>query len=442
MAEPILKRVARWFERRFTLRDPEAKEVFGVQPVRAGVVVTPATAVQFAAVYNAVRILSESVASLPLHVYRRRADGGRERADDYPLYRVLHDQPNPLMTSFQWREAAMWHLLLWGNTYAEIVRQDGFVTALWPIPPWLVQPELDETLRDIVYRINLPQGGQVVLRKEQVLHVAGPGWDGLVGKSVIALARESIGLGMAAEQFGASFFGNGAHMAGVLEHPGNLTEEAAERLRKQWRELYSGLSNAHRIAVLEEGMKYQRIGIPPEDAQFLQTREFQVEEVSRWFNLPPHMLKDLRRSTFSNIEHQALEFVKYSLLPWLRRFEQAIKARLLAGEDEQDLYAEFSIEGLLRGDIESRYRAYAVARQWGWFSANDVRRMENMDPIEGGDVYLVPMNMVPATAVGQVSGEDVRQALLDLMLAQARSDGRGGEAGTAPGDPSALDANE
>ncbi len=293
-----------------------------------------------------------------------------------------------------------------------------------------------------MYRINLPQGGQAVLRKEQVLHVAGPGWDGLVGKSVIALARESIGLGMAAEQFGASFFGNGAHMAGVLEHPGNLTEEAAERLRKQWRELYSGLSNAHRIAVLEEGMKYQRIGIPPEDAQFLQTREFQVEEVARWFNLPPHMLKDLRRSTFSNIEHQALEFVKYSLLPWLRRFEQAIKARLLAGEDEQDLYAEFSIEGLLRGDIESRYRAYATARQWGWFSANDVRRMENMDPIEGGDVYLVPMNMVPATAVGQLSGEDVRQALLDLMLAQARSDARGGDAGTAPGDPSALDANE
>lgn len=391
----LLSRTRNWF-RRFTLRDPEAVEVFGPPKARAGVRVSQATAMTYSAVHNAVTIYAQTIASLPLQLYRSRRDGGKERATDYPLYRVLHDRPNPLLDSYRFRELMMVYLLLWGNSYSEIVERNGFEEELWPIPPWRVTPKLTASGRNIEYHVTRPDGQAVILPRSRVFHVAGMGFDGLKGRSVISLARESLGLGMAAEAFGAQFFGSGANMAGVLEHPNTLSDQAHERLRTHWRDLYSGLDNAHRVAILEEGMKFNRIGIPPEDAQFLQTREFQVEEVARWFNLPPHMLKDLRRSTFSNIEHQALEFVKYSLLPWLRRIESAIKHQLLSGRDEQVLFAEFVVEGLLRGDTESRYRAYATARQWGWMSANDIRRLENMDPIDGGDVYLQPLNMVPA----------------------------------------------
>lgn len=400
--QTLFNRTKQWL-RRFTLRDQEARELFVGSKVRAGVAVNQATAMTYSAVYNAVTIYAQTIASLPLHVYRTRPDGGKERATDYPLYRVLHDRPNPLLDSYRFRELMMVYLLLWGNFYAEVIERDGYEDELWPIPPWRAQPQLMANGRDIQYQVTLPDGRSAVLPRERVFHVAGMGFDGLRGKSIISLARESLGLGMAAEAFGAQFFGSGANMAGVLEHPGSLSDKAHERLRQHWKELYTGLDNAHRVAILEEGMKYTRIGIPPEDAQFLQTREFQVEEVARWFNLPPHMLKDLRRSTFSNIEHQALEFVKYSLLPWLRRIEAAIKHQLLAGADEQDLFAEFIVEGLLRGDTESRYRAYATARQWGWLSANDIRRLENLDPIEGGDVYLQPLNMVPAGTTPQAA---------------------------------------
>lgn len=380
--------------RRWTLRDPQAVELLGPPPVAAGVPVTEATALTLSAVYCAVQIYAGAVASLPLIVYRETAQG-RERATDSPLWPLLHQAPNPLMTSFQWRERLMVHLLLWGNAYDEVVRDGrGRVVELWPLPPWDVRPRLDG--QNLTYEVRV-QGVVRILPRERVLHVAGLGFDGLVGRSVIGHARESLGLALAAQQYGATFFGAGAHVSGVLTYPGVLSEEARERLRRDWERMHSGVASAHRIAVLEEGMRYERIGIPPEDAQFLQTREFQIEEVARWFNIPPHMLKDLRRGTYANVEHQAIEFLRYSLLPWLRRIETALDVQLL-DRGRTGLYAEHLVEGLLRGDTESRYRAYAVARQWGWLSANDVRRLENMDPVPGGDVYLVPLNMVPATS--------------------------------------------
>lgn len=387
------RRLLRW-----TLRDPQVREILGPPPVAAGVAVTPDSALALSAVFNAVTILSGTVASLPLLLYRRRGDS-RERAEDHPLWRLLHDAPNPLMTSFSWRERMMVHLLLWGNSFDEVVRdRAGRVVALWPLMPWQVTVRPDGE-SGVSYEVRDKAGSRVLSRAE-VLHIAGLGFDGVVGRSVIAVARESLGLGLAAQEYGARFFGSGAHLSGVLEYPGVLSDDARRRLREEWTQAYSGVSRAHRVAILEEGLKFSPISIPPDDAQFLQTREFQIEEIARWFNLPPHMLKDLRRGTYANVEHQAIEFLRYSLLPWLRRIESQIGLQLLDGTD---LYAEHLIEGLLRGDTESRYRAYAIARQWGWLSANDVRRLENLDPVPGGDAYLVPLNMVPVDGGGEGS---------------------------------------
>lgn len=380
------------------------KELQIISPTASGVSVSTEGALKYGAVYAAVRVLAESVAGLPLLVYERLpGEQGKRRAQDFYLYELLHDAPNPYQDSFQFRELMMAHLLLWGNAYAEIAYDAaGRVSALWPLLPGnmlgvrLVNGEA-------VYEYQLPDGKRRDLAGWQVFHLHGLGTNGLTGLSPIGLARQSIGLGLAAEKFGAAFFGSGAQMTGVLKHPMALSDEAQESLRDQWKELYSGLDNAHRVAVLEEGMAYERIGIPPEDAQFLETRKFQVTEIARIYRVPPHMLGDLDRATFSNIEHQSLEFVMHSLRPWLVRWEMAIRQRLLLPQERGRYYAEFLVDGLLRGDITSRYAAYAVGRQNGWMSANDIRALENMNPVKGGDVYLVPLNMVPADEVGRAS---------------------------------------
>lgn len=353
------------------------------------------------AVHNCTRILAETVASLPLPVYRRLPGGGKERATDHYLYPLLHDQPNPEMTSFEFRETLMGHLALWGNAYAEMERDGaGRVRALWPLRPDRMQIKRDD--RGLRYEYNLPDGKVAVLRQTNIMHVRGLSSNGIVGYSPIRLAREAIGLALATEEFGARFFGQGSRPSGVLEHPGKLSEEAAKRLRKSWEEMHSGLSQAHRVAILEEGMSWKQIGIPPEDAQFLSTREFQVIEIARIFRIPPYLLQDFSRATFSNVEHTAISFVVHTVRPWLVRWEQSFKRDLFLPGERETYFAEFLVDGLLRGDIESRYRAYSVARQWGWMSANDVRELENMNPISGGDVYLIPLNMVPAGSTGEV----------------------------------------
>jgi hypothetical protein len=248
-----------------------------------------------------------------------------------------------------------------------------------------------------------------------VWHLRGLSSDGLVGLSPIQLMRQAIGLGMATEEFGARFFGNDARPGGVLQHPGVLGNEAFERLQSSWETRHGGLSNSHRVAILEEGMQYSQIGIPPEDAQFLETRKFQVTEIARAFRVPPHMLADLERATFSNIEHQSIEFVVHSIRPWLVRWEQSIQQQLMLDRDRQKYFAEFVVDGLLRGDTVSRYQAYATGRQNGWLSANDIRTLENMNPVDGGDIYLVPLNMVPADMAGETMNQD----------APAGNDGRG-----------------
>lgn len=357
---------------------------------------------QTSAVFACVRVLSETVASLPLRVYQRLPTGGKTRAPTHPLYSVLHDIANPEMSAFTLRETLMVHLTLWGNAYAEIEYDaGGRVRSLWPIPPDRVQVQRDDRTKELKYTLILPDGLQRTLLAWQVLHIPGIGFNGLVGMSPIAAARQSIGLAVATETFGAKFFGSGTNVGGIAKHPGKLTEQGSKNLRASVNETYSGLGNSHRIMLLEEGMDFEKIGIPPEDAQFLETRKFQLNEIARIYRVPPHMIGDLERATFSNVEQQSIDFVVHTVRPWLVRWEQAINMKLFTQSERRRFFAEHLVDGLLRGDIKSRYDAYAVGRQNGWLSANDIREMENMNPIEGGDVYLVNGNMLPADQAGE-----------------------------------------
>jgi len=419
---PILYRIGQFFTKRSGLAKPESWliDALGGNKSTAGVSVNENTALRATAVFACVRVLAETIASLPLFIYRR-IDRGKEKATEHPLYEILHDQPNEEMTSFTFRETLMGHLALWGNAYAEIVRDGGGrVRELWPLRPDKTWPERDKTTKKLRYKLILPDGEGVILPADRVLHIPGLSFDGLVGYSPIKLAREAIGLSLAAEEFGARFFSNGARPGGVLEHPGSLSKEAQERLRQSWNEMHQGLGKQHRIAILEEGLTYKQIGIPPEDAQFLDTRKFQVNEIARIYRVPPHMIGDLEKATYSNIEQQSIDFVVNTIVPWLRRWEQAINSKLLTPSEWKEYFAEFKVDGLLRGDIESRYKAYATARQWGWMSANDVRELENMNPIEGGDVYLIPLNMIPANGSGG-DGENERSIEKNIEVRAIRA---------------------
>lgn len=374
----------------------------------SGKSVTEFTAMQTTAVYSCVRILSEAIASLPLHLYKYNGNS-KERVYDHPLYLILHDEPNPEMTSFIFRETLMTHLLLWGNAYAQIIRDGaGRVVALYPLLPNKMSVDRNAHgqlvytyCRDSDENPNFREYGQVTLRREDVLHIPGLGFDGLVGYSPIAMMKNAVGITMACEEYGASFFANGATPGGVLEHPGVLKDPA--KVRESWNEVYRGSGNAHKVAVLEEGMKYQQIGLPPEDSQFLETRKFQLDEIARLYRIPPHMVGDLEKSSFSNIEQQSLEFVKYTLDPWVIRWEQSLQRALLLPSEKGEYFVKLNVDGLLRGDYASRMTGYATARQNGWMSANDIREMEDLNPIpdeEGGNLYLINGNMTKLADAG------------------------------------------
>ena len=367
------------------------------------------SAMQMTAVYSCVRILSEAVAGLPLHLYRYKENGSKEKAVAHPLYFLLHDEPNTEMTSFIFRETLMTHLLLWGNAYAQIIRNGkGEVVALYPLMPNRMTVDRDDngqlyyeyqTSSDEPKDIN--KKSTVRLKPYDVLHIPGLGFDGLVGYSPIAMAKNAIGMSIACEEYGAKFFANGATPGGILEHPGTVKDP--QRVRDSWNSAFGGSSNSNKVAVLEEGMKYTPISISPNEAQFLETRKFQIDEIARIFRVPPHMVGDLEKSSFSNIEQQSLEFVKYTLEPWLVRWEQSINRSLLSADEKNTYFAKFNVDGLLRGDYASRMTGYATARQNGWMSANDIRELENLDRIpeeQGGDLYLVNGNMLPLYKAG------------------------------------------
>ena len=386
----------------------------------AGKTVSEKSAMQMTAVYACVRILAESIAGLPLHLFRYDGNGGKARAVDHPLYFLLHDEPNPEMTSFAFRETLMTHLLLWGNAFAQVIRNGkGAVVALYPLMPNRMTVDRDKAGR-IYYEYlrmddeaNTMKGTTVRLSPSEVLHVPGLGFDGIVGYSPIAMAKNAIGMAMACEDYGASFFANGATPSAVLEYPGTLKDPA--KVRESW-ELAHGGRNSHRIGVLEEGMKYTPIGIPPEQAQFLETRKFQINEIARIFRVPPHMIGDLEKATFSNIEHQSLEYVKYTLAPWICRFEQSMARVLLLPDEKKDYTIKFNVDGLLRGDYQSRMQGYAIGRQNGWMSANDIRQLESLDLIpeeKGGDLYLVNGNMAKLEDAGAVYSSNGKEKNTD-----------------------------
>ena len=384
----------------------------------SGKPVNERTAMQTTAVYACVRILAEAVASLPLHVYEYQDDGGKKLVHDHPLYYLLHDEPNPEMTSFVFRETLMSHLLIWGNAYAQIIRDGaGRVLGLYPLLPDKMEVQRnDKGNIYYVYSRNSDENptfkeyGNIKLKAEDVLHIPGLGFDGLIGYSPIAMAKNAVGMTLACEEYGASFFANGANPGGVLEHPGVLKDPS--KVRESWNSVYRGVNNAHKIAVLEEGMKYQQIGIPPEEAQFLETRKFQINEIARLYRIPPHMVGDLDKSSFSNIEQQSLEFVKYTLDPWVIRWEQSLQRSLLLPGEKGKYFIKLNVDGLLRGDYQSRMNGYAVGRQNGWFSANDIREMENMNPIsdeEGGNLYLINGAMTKLADAGAFAKTDTGQ---------------------------------
>ena len=383
----------------------------------AGKNVTERSAMQMTAVYSCVRVLSEAVAGLPLHLYKYRSDGGKEKALKHPLYFLLHDEPNPEMTSFVFRETLMTHLLLWGNAYAQVIRNGkGEVVALYPLMPNRMSVDRDENGR-LYYKYYRGSDEairnkeyEVVLSPYDVLHIPGLGFDGLVGYSPIAMAKNAIGLAIATEEYGAKFFANGAAPSGVLEHPGTLKNP--DKVRESWNATFGGSHNANKVAVLEEGMKYTPISISPEQAQFLETRKFQINEIARIFRVPPHMVGDLEKSSFSNIEQQSLEFVKYTLEPWLVRWEQSMVRSLLTPSEKREYFIKFNVDGLLRGDYASRMSGYATARQNGWMSANDIRELENLDRIpaeDGGDLYLINGNMTKLADAGIFAAADRKE---------------------------------
>ena len=403
------------------------------------------SAMQMTAVYSCVRILSEAVAGLPLHLYQYTDGGRREKSVEHSLYFLLHDEPNPEMTSFVFRETLMTHLLLWGKAYAQIIRNGkGEVMALYPLMPDRMTVDRDEKGR-LYYEYAtssddapINKKSTVKLSPSDVLHIPGLGFDGLVGYSPIAMAKNAIGMAIACEEYGAKFFANGAQPSGVLEHPGTIKDPS--RVRESWQNTFGGSQNANKVAVLEEGMKYTPISISPEQAQFLETRKFQINEIARIFRVPPHMVGDLEKSSFSNIEQQSLEFVKYTLDPWVSRWEQSMVRSLLTAEEKKQYFIKFNVDGLLRGDYQSRMNGYAIGRQNGWMSANDIRELENLDRIPeelGGDLYLINGNMTKlqdagifarqATENGKENSEDENEEVLEVEEPGGDGNGPGGE---------------
>lgn len=378
----------------------------------SGETVTEHTALTYSAVYNAITLISGTIGALPCHLMQKKSEtkGGRtvekkRLADDRRMYRVLHDEFNPYMTAMAGRECLVAHALAWGNGYAEIVRNGyGELMELWPITPDRIRPEMKNGA--LVYRIRVGNE-DIYLPREKVFHIPGDGFDGFTGYSKIALARKSIGLGMALETFGALYFGQGTHPGVVVSHPMKLSQQGHDNLQKSLTAAHSGLGKSHRLLLLEENMKIEKIGIPPDDSQFLESRQFQIPEIARWFNVPPHKLKDLTKSAFSNIESEQQSFYGDTILPWLVRFEQNFNMQLLSPSDKEysgrgRLYFKHNAEGILRADTAARGEFYTQMFNIGALSINEIRAYEDKDPVDGGDIHLVPLNMTSLENAGKL----------------------------------------
>ncbi|MFM9563258.1 MULTISPECIES: phage portal protein [Streptomyces] len=381
----------------------------------AGVRVDHETALMYAPFFAGVRVIAEDLGLLPFFLYERMSRG-KKRAISHPLYPLLHDAPNDMMGAMSFKEALQGHAITHGRGVAYVVTHErtGVIEELWPLRPDRLRVKVRQmgkgrVERWIQYRDDV-NGIYANLAPGEYLCINGLGDNGVTGYSVVELAANSIGLGLATEHYGAKVFSNGAAPAGALSHPENLSPEARKRMADDWENIHRGIDRAHRVAILEEGVTWQQVGLPNDANQFLETRKLQVTDMARWLRLPPHKIGDLDRATFSNIEEQQIDYVSSALSAWLTRWEQAVLTQLLLPEERVTYFAEHLVDALLRGNTIARYQAYAVGRQWGWLSANDVREKENLNPVDGGDAYLVPLNMVPAGSGKPTADEDAARA--------------------------------
>lgn len=409
----FFNRVKTFFKNLSTLAkpSPELKSAFGAILSKVGIHINAKNALQTTAVFACVRLLSESIASLPLFLYRK-TETGKEKATDDPLYGVLHDVPNPETDSFQFRQAFVANMLIYGRGYAEVVRNNaGQIVQMWNITTPYVRVQRNTETQELEYVVTPSGKERFVLRKDQIFRVDWFSMDTLNAFKPLELAQNAIGLGEAAEEFASNYFRNGANVGGLIEYPEVIDDNQAERFRKDVRTAYEGLSNTARLMFLEQGSKFQKVSNTPEESQMLETRKFQVEEVARFYNVPPHMVGDLDHATFSNIEQMSLNYVIYTLRPYLVRIEKAITAQLLTPQEQTTYFPKFSVDALLRGSYLARMQGYAQARQNGWMNANEIRDLEDMDSIpddQGGNAYLANGALRSISALAAAPAESTK----------------------------------
>lgn len=368
---------------------------------KSGARVTEDSALSVADVYKCVRVIAEDIAKLPLILYRRLPNGGKERATDHPLYALMDEQPNGLQTAFEFREMMQGHIELRGNAYARKVRVRGQVRELLPMNPAKVSVRRRSDWEN-VYTFD---GDRTEYGRADVLHLTGLSSDGLRGLSPVTLHRETFGFSLAAAEYGAKLLGNSARPGGVLQVDKALTDKSFERIKESWEQAHGG-ENMHRTAILEEGVKWTQVGMSSEDAQYLETRQFERSEIAGLFRVPPHKIGDLTRSTNNNIEHQSQEYIDDALMPRLRRWEQRLNLDLLTPAERRVYFFEFLPEALLKGDVKSRFAAYQSAINTGWMSPNEVRVRENLNPADGLDEFRRPLNM---ETVGDTALDDPKE---------------------------------
>lgn len=371
-------------------------DMFGGNITTSGVNVTSERAIAHTAVYDCVNILSQSIASLPFSVYKREVLKDKSlnnKAFNHPLYTILHDEPNNEMTSYTWRVVVMVHLALRGNHFSQIIRNNaGKVTGIYPLNPDKMQIVRLEN-KELRYMYQSDSYGQVPLYPNEILHFIGMTMDGIIGMSPIEYNRHAIGMSIAMEEFGGTYFKNGANGGGVLHTENKLSEPAFERLKSEWASKYAGLVNANKPIILEEGLKWEKLAISNEDSQFLQSRKFQKSEIASIYRIPPHMINEMDKATFSNIEHQSIQFVTDAIRPWVVNIEQECRRKLLSDSEKANHYMRLNLAALLRGDTKSRYEAYGMGIKDGWLVRNEAREMEDLNPLDGLDEPLYPLNM-------------------------------------------------
>jgi HK97 family phage portal protein len=394
----------------------------------AGVKITEQSALKYSPFWAAIRIISGTCGSLPIVVYKK-TERGRDRAPNHKAYSLLHDAPNEYMDAVTFIETRMAHVLTYGNGYAEIQRDGaGRPVALWPLLPDRTKRKLSPS--GIPYYAIQPTHGDIVyLADDAVLHIKGLGYDGYTGYNVVQYHKDTLGYGIAVKEYGARYFANDASPGGVLEHPGTLGDKAAKHLTDSWNRQHQGLENKHRLAILEEGMTWKPIGVDPIKSQCLEVQKYSIDDCARIFQIPCHKLGSLEKASYNSIEEQNLDFITGTMFYWFRKIEQECNRKLFLPGERGHYYAEFLLDSLLRGNTASRYAAYAIGRQWGWLSIDDIREKENMNPIgAGGEDYLMPLNMVPAgtppsapTAAPAVGGTDSTAAGSSATPAESKA---------------------